>query len=365
VPPLRVAVVNEAVHGHRTTQVRLERLFAERPDVEASFDAVPEPNRLERLMLWHLKRLGSLDLHPLRWRLRYSIRARRIVRRREAEADVVLLITQACALFAPRRRPYVVMADSTSRQFYALEYWSKRDRFSALTYVPLDLLERRAVRRAAAVVCWTDWARRAFVESHGVQLERAHTVYPGVDLERWGASPAGKGGGRRDSPLRLLMVATDVGRKGLPVLLEAVTRAGLDVEIDLVTEDPVDPRPGLRVHTGVRPDSDEMLTRYAEADIAVLPTYADINPLMLVEAMAAGLPVVTTDVAAIPELLDGAGVLVPPGDVDRLAMELGRLGSDSELRRRLGEAGRRRARQEFDQRAVGARLVEILREAAP
>ena len=50
-PPLRVAVVNEAVHGHRAIQVRLERLFAERPDVEATFDAIPAPNRLERLML--------------------------------------------------------------------------------------------------------------------------------------------------------------------------------------------------------------------------------------------------------------------------------------------------------------------------
>jgi glycosyltransferase involved in cell wall biosynthesis len=160
------------------------------------------------------------------------------------------------------------------------------------------------------------------------------------------------------------MVANDVERKGLPVLLEAVTRAGLDVEIDLVTEDPVEPRPGLRVHAGIRPDSDEMLTRYAEADIAVLPTYADINPLMLVEAMAAGLPVVTTDVAAIPELLDGCGVLVPPGDADRLAAQLGRLGSDPELRRRLGEAAHLRARQEFDIRAAGERLVQILREAA-
>jgi glycosyltransferase involved in cell wall biosynthesis len=160
------------------------------------------------------------------------------------------------------------------------------------------------------------------------------------------------------------MVANDLGRKGFPVLLEAVTRAELDAEIDLVTEDPVEPRPGLRVHAGIRPDSDEMLARYAEADVAVLPTYADINPLTVVEAMAAGLPVVTTDVGAIPELLDGAGVLVPPGDADRLAAELGRLGSDPELRRRLGEAGHRRAREEFDTRVVGARLVQILREAA-
>jgi glycosyltransferase involved in cell wall biosynthesis len=254
------------------------------------------------------------------------------------------------------------MADSTWRQFSALGYWAERDRFSPLTDMPLDLLERRAVRRAAAVVSWTDWARRAFVESHGVRPERAHTVYPGVDMERWSALPARNA--RRDSPQRLLMVANDVGRKGLPVLLEAVTRAGLDVEIDLVTEDPVEPRPGLRVHAGIRPDSDEMLMRYAEADIAVLPTYADLNPLMLVEAMAAGLPVVTTDVAAIPELLDGGGVFVPPGDADRLAAQLARLGSDPELRRRLGEAGHWRARQEFDVRATGERLVQILREAA-
>jgi glycosyltransferase involved in cell wall biosynthesis len=355
--------VNEAVHGHRTTQVRLEKLFAERADIEATFDTVPAPGRLERFIVRHFRWLGSLDLQPLRWRLRYSIRARRIIRRREAEADVVLLITQACALFAPRRRPYVVMADSTCRQFSALQYWTERDRFSPVTDKPVDLLERRAVRRAAAVVCGTDWARRAFVESHGVRPDRAHTVRPGLDMERWTALAAGNGD-RPDAPQRLLMVANDVTRKGLPVLLEAVARAGLDLEIDLVTEDPVEPRPGLRVHGGIGPDSDELLRRYAEADIAVLPTHADITPLALVEAMAAGLPVVTTDVAAIPELLDGAGVLVPPGDADRLAEQLGRLGSDPELRRRLGEAGRWRAQQEFDLRAAGERLVQILREAA-
>ena len=182
---LRVAVVNEAVHGHRVVQARLEDLFGETPGVHATFDVVPPPGRAESVLLRRVRPLGSLDLQPLRWRMRYSAQARRMIRRREQEADVVMLNTQACALLAPRRRPYVVTVDCTWRQFSVLEYWSPRDRMSSVADRPLDVLERRALRGAAAVVAWTDWAARSVIEDYGVDPARVEAFHLGVDVQRW------------------------------------------------------------------------------------------------------------------------------------------------------------------------------------
>ncbi len=73
-------------------------------------------------------------------------------------------------------------------------------------------------------------------------------------------------------------------------------------------------------------------------------------PNVLMEAQSAGIPCVSTQVSAIPELIiDGlTGLLVPPGDTNALCAELERLITDPELRRSLGGAGRKRVRADFD-----------------
>jgi len=100
----------------------------------------------------------------------------------------------------------------------------------------------------------------------------------------------------------------------------------------------------------------------AAHDLFVLPTSRDAFPLVLLEAMQHGLPVVTTTVGAIPEIvLDGeTGFLVPPGDVAALADRLEQLATDPGLRRRLGAAGRERYRERFTFEAFERRLVAAL-----
>jgi glycosyltransferase involved in cell wall biosynthesis len=103
---------------------------------------------------------------------------------------------------------------------------------------------------------------------------------------------------------------------------------------------------------------------YRRADIFVLPSYGEGLPMSVLEAMAAGLPVVATRVGGIPELIeDGAeGFLVAPGDVGALAERIVRLAEDGALRRRMGGRGRVKVR-EFDGERVTARLVGELRRA--
>lgn len=82
--------------------------------------------------------------------------------------------------------------------------------------------------------------------------------------------------------------------------------------------------------------------RYRAADVFCLPSFAEGLPVVLMEAMASGLPVVTTAIAGIPELVQDhrTGLVVPPGRADLVADALVELAREPALRRRLGEAGR-------------------------
>ncbi|HET8654092.1 MAG TPA: glycosyltransferase [Longimicrobiaceae bacterium] len=101
-------------------------------------------------------------------------------------------------------------------------------------------------------------------------------------------------------------------------------------------------------------------------EVSVLPSYSEGFPNTILEAMAAARPVVATTVGAIPDaVVDGeTGLLVPPRDPDRLAAALDTLLSDPARARRMGEAGRERAREHFSARAALSRLEGLYRELA-
>ncbi len=103
-----------------------------------------------------------------------------------------------------------------------------------------------------------------------------------------------------------------------------------------------------------------------DADVYCLPSHFENLPVSILEGMAAGLPVVSTRVAGIPEeVIDGeTGLLVDARDVPALAESLVRLLRDPALRLRMGAAGRRRAEEHFDNEVVVTRLVELWRRVA-
>jgi glycosyltransferase involved in cell wall biosynthesis len=113
---------------------------------------------------------------------------------------------------------------------------------------------------------------------------------------------------------------------------------------------------------------DELMRRYASGDVhaVVLPS-VDLGggecegiPVSLVEAMAHGIPVVSTSTGAIPELLEnGAGVLVPERDPQALALALESLVRDGALWERYSRDGRERATSQYDVRVTAGRLVEL------
>lgn len=363
--PLRVLFVGEGVLGHRTMAAQLEAILTNDPTVEARFVTVPPPGRLARLWLRRWRRIGDADLYELRWRLRWSWQARRLLKRHARSADVAMVTTQASALLSRgpmRRLPCVLSVDATVRQFTALEYDGPRNRASAAQDRLLFRLERRALKGAAAVVAWSEWNAAALRDEYGLEETRLATVHPGIDA-RWWAEGICERQKDRQGPLRVLFVGNDVERKGLNTLTAAIARPNLDAVLDVVSGDEVEESDAVRVHRGIQGQSEELRALYAEADVFALPTRADAVPWAVLEAMAAGLPVVASRVGAIEELVGDAGVTIPPGDAGELEASLRRL-SDPELRRALGAKGVERVRDRYDRATQVPRLLAVLAEAA-
>ena len=102
------------------------------------------------------------------------------------------------------------------------------------------------------------------------------------------------------------------------------------------------------------------------AALLVLPSHVENMPISVLEAMAAGDPVVATRIGAIPEMVEHGvtGLLVPPGDVPALAGALEELLADPARRERMGEAGRARAARHYSVDHVMPRLEAIYRESS-
>ena len=202
---------------------------------------------------------------------------------------------------------------------------------------------------------------------------RLDVVPLGVDTAQYALRAAP--GERNGRPAELLCVARLAPVKGQLVLLDAVARlraAGHDVRLRLVGDGPY--RPALEraarergvqdvvVFEGWRTQA-EVRALYRSADVFVLPSFAEGVPVVLMEAMALGVPCVATSVNGVPELIrDGRdGLLAPPADADALATAVQRLLADPTLAADLAVSGRLRVLDAYDLDTNVARLAAVFR----
>jgi glycosyltransferase involved in cell wall biosynthesis len=300
----------------------------------------------------------------LRWHLAYGTLARRKLRAQldSWDPDVVHVRSHAIAMTMWRemkRVPIVPVVDATVWDWRAMAIWRPVRRYSRAMVWPSERLESALFHRAPLVLAMNRWT----VHSVRQAAPNARVVrhHPGIDLEHF--RPAERT--PRDA-LRVLFVGARFWAKGGYDLIDALDdRLGKDVELDLVTPHDVTPRPGVRVHrlSGKNP---ELLRLYQQADIFCMPTRGDSNPWVVLESMACGTPVISSDMAGIPELLaDGeAGVLLQPGDREGLRRALTELLEDEGRRRELGERGLARIRENYDAARQVPLLFDMLREVA-
>lgn len=175
--------------------------------------------------------------------------------------------------------------------------------------------------------------------------------------------------------VRLLAVGRLVAQKGVDVLLDALTRPGLESAVlDVVGDGEWRSRleaqaggSGLagRVNFSGWRDRDALAAVYRDADVFVLPSRDEGMPNVLLEAMASGLPVAASRVSGAEDLVtEGeSGFLVPPDDPEALATALRRLIGSAELRATMGACGRRRAETQFTWRAAATAYLDLLRSS--
>ena len=200
---------------------------------------------------------------------------------------------------------------------------------------------------------------RATFRAHRFPEEKLLQVEFGVDTERF--RPGAREGKR---PFRVLYVGTVTLGKGVPYLLEAWKRLGWqDAELWVVGRVSAEMPPLLRAYRevpGIRflGHQRDIARIYGQADIFAFPSIDEGSALVTYEALACGLPVVTTPNAG-SVVRDGVeGLIVPIRDVDALAAALERLREDEGLRRNLSVNARRRA-ETYTWRRHGERLAQI------
>lgn len=207
--------------------------------------------------------------------------------------------------------------------------------------------ERRALAAARAVIVTSPSTARALA-TYEVPASRITVVEPGTE-----PAPFATGSGSGD--LHLLCVANLTPRKGHALLIEAL--AGLrdrrwvlhcvgsitmDAACTAALVAAID-RHGLRDRVMLHGEQDEAALRafYVRADAFVLPSFHEGYGMALAEALAHGLPVISTTAGAIPDTVPAdAGVLVPPGDEQALRTALQRLMDDAAWREQLAAGAR-------------------------
>jgi glycosyltransferase involved in cell wall biosynthesis len=205
---------------------------------------------------------------------------------------------------------------------------------------------------ASSLIVVTGRSASYDIEQHGVESSRIAVLEPGTDRV-----PLAQGSGQDE--LQLVCVATLNHGKGHRILFDALTSmvawpwhltcAG-SLTRDVSTVDRLRTQlrcAGLekRVTLTGELGPEELSALYHRADLFVLPTLHETYGMAVAEALARGLPIVSTRTGAIPDLLrDGAGIVVPPGDDAALARALADVVIDAALRSRLA-AGARRARE--------------------
>lgn len=208
--------------------------------------------------------------------------------------------------------------------------------------------------------------RTAAIDKHIARAEKFITVHNGGPDTQHRAKP-----GSGDPP-RILMVARFAAQKNQTLLIETVAKLKHPVVLTLIGDGPLrrqaeQAAAACPAHVkveflGQRQDIPELL---AQADLFVLSTNWEGFPISILEAMRAGLPVISTDVNGVREAVDDGetGLLVGPRDGDALLRALERLVFDRGLLERMGTRGRAKFEQCFSLDAMLAKTVSVYESA--
>jgi glycosyltransferase involved in cell wall biosynthesis len=246
--------------------------------------------------------------------------------------------------------------------------WKKLKQWRWYSFVGM---QKRVARRLPFVLTVSAAAGRDIRREFGVPAERLRVAANGIDTELFRPIE-----GTAREPGRIIVTnSADMPLKGLGYLLEAVAailRSRNHLRLVVVGS----PRQGGAIERQIarlgiggwveftgRIDDAEFVRQYARASMAVVPSVYEGFGLPVGEAMACGVPVISTSGGALPEVVGDAGLLVPPADPAALARAIRTLLDRPELAGELGRSGFRRVHASFTWRRAAEQTVAVYREA--
>jgi glycosyltransferase involved in cell wall biosynthesis len=245
-----------------------------------------------------------------------------------------------------------------------------KQKVKRVLYYPL-LMQKIVSNHLDRIITVSHDSAREIHQAFGIPPEKIRVVYNGLDSREFAPIP-----GLAKKPNSLIFVGNSEDRKkGLLYLLQAL--AYLPESVSLTVVDGGAPqrsfapmlvekyKVGRRVFFTGKIGPGDLVRLYGSAEIAVVPSLYEGFGFPAAEAMSCELPVVSSTAGALPEVVgnDGAGILVPARDGPALAKAIRRLLEDPELRRQMGQAGRRRVVNLFTWENAARQMVEVYREA--
>lgn len=237
-------------------------------------------------------------------------------------------------------------------------------------------IEKIRLSFADLIVTSSEYSKREIV-SLGIHPELVHVLSPGIDREKFKALPKIR---QLDSNNRtkILCVGNYIPRKGIIYLIQALSYIKRqDFTLHLVGNRKNNSRyynllnnyvkkfnltEYVVFHDGL--DQENIKCLYSCADIFVLPSFKETFGIVFLEAMHYGLPIITTNVSAMPELIEEGrnGLLVPPADSLALAKAISHLIENPHLITKMGEAGRKKMMNSYSWEETYSKFVSILEE---
>ncbi|MCJ7654324.1 MAG: glycosyltransferase family 4 protein [Dehalococcoidia bacterium] len=231
-------------------------------------------------------------------------------------------------------------------------------------------MQIKVARRLSHIITVSQTACQHIAKTFGISEGKLRVIYNGVDTDIFSPSPKVN----RLKNRLLVVISRDTAVKGLRYMLEAlaVLRQKHNLELIVVAKETDNSTTQKLIsNLGIRDyvkfideiDTAELVNQYRLASVVVIPSIYEGFGLPAAEAMACGVPVVSTTAGALPEIVGDAGILVPPADTKALAEAISALVLSTNKRRHLSETGRKRIVQMFNWRNTAQRTADVYAEA--
>lgn len=304
----------------------------------------------------------------------FGIRAYRFLKKRPFKYDIVhdnqsisygvRSIKRFFPTIATIHHPITVDRDLGVKA--ASSFWKKLQQLRWYSFIRM---QKKVARTLSNIITVSKCSMHDISRDFNIPLQRFNVIPNGIDTDLFYPIPEVK----REKNRIIVTSSAETPLKGLNYLLEAVAEISTARKIKLVVVgtlrengdiEKLITKLGIRecvTFTG-RIENDAFVQQYAKASLAIVPSVYEGFGFPAGEAMACGLPVISTTGGALPEVVGDAGILVPPANPKALVNAILRLIDDPELAKKMGRDGYKRVRDRFTWKRAAEMTVEAYRE---